>query len=62
MSTNWTTKSTPPPSSTCADWREQQDRCLREIERYQSADQHYLEEGITILEMARGSEGCGLGP
>jgi site-specific DNA recombinase len=33
--------------------RKQQDRCLREIERYQAADQSYLEEGITILEMAR---------
>ena len=36
-----------------ADWRKQQDRCLREIEQRQSADQHYLEEGVTILEMAR---------
>lgn len=36
-----------------ADWRKQQDQCLREIERLQLADQHYLEEGVTILEMAR---------
>lgn len=35
------------------DWRMQQDKCLRDIERHQAADQHYLEEGITILEMAR---------
>jgi hypothetical protein len=39
-----------------ADWRKQQDRCLREIERRQSADQHYLEEGVTILEMARNAQ------
>ena len=39
-----------------ADWRRQQDRCLREIERRQSADQHYLEEGVTILEMARNAQ------
>ena len=25
-----------------ADWRKQKDRCLREIEQRQSADQHYL--------------------
>jgi site-specific DNA recombinase len=39
-----------------ADWRKQQNRCLREIERRQSADQHYLEEGVTILEMARNAQ------
>jgi hypothetical protein len=39
-----------------ADWRKQQDQCLREIERRQSADQHYLEEGVTILEMARNAQ------
>jgi site-specific DNA recombinase len=32
------------------------DRCLREIERRQAADQHYLEEGVTILEMARNAQ------
>lgn len=37
------------------DWRKQQDRCLRDIQRHQSADQHYLEESISILEMARGA-------
>jgi site-specific DNA recombinase len=36
-----------------ADWRKQQDKCLRDIQRHQSADQHYLEEGISFLEMAR---------
>src|SRR6266478_9893855 len=39
-----------------ADWRKQQERCLREIEQRQSADQHYLEEGVTILEMARNAQ------
>jgi hypothetical protein len=29
---------------------------LREIEQRQSADQHYLEEGVTILEMARNAQ------
>jgi site-specific DNA recombinase len=33
-----------------ADWRKHQDKCLREIHRHQSADQHYLEEGIAVLE------------
>ena len=27
------------------EWREEQDRCQREIERHQTADQSYLEEG-----------------
>ena len=39
-----------------ADWRKQQDRCLREIEQRQSADQHDLEEGVSILEMARNAQ------
>ncbi|MEI9899248.1 MAG: recombinase family protein [Hyphomicrobium sp.] len=34
------------------EWRRQQDKCLHEIQRRQSADQHYLEEGVTVLEMA----------
>ncbi len=37
-------------------WRKQQDQCLRDIERHQSADQHYLEEGVTMLEMARNAQ------
>jgi len=31
-------------------------RMMREIEQRQSADQHYLEEGVTILEMARNAQ------
>ena len=36
-----------------AEWRAEQDRCLREIEHHQGADQCYLEEGVKILELAR---------
>lgn len=35
------------------DWRRKQDKCLREIEQHQAADQGYLEESIGILEMVR---------
>jgi site-specific DNA recombinase len=42
--------------SLSVDWRKQQDRCLREIERHQSADQSYLVEGITILELAQNAQ------
>jgi hypothetical protein len=34
-------------------WREEQNRCQREIERHQTADQSYLEEGVRILELAQ---------
>ena len=37
-------------------WRKHQDKCLRDIERHQAADQNYLEEGISILEMARSAQ------
>jgi DNA invertase Pin-like site-specific DNA recombinase len=36
-----------------AEWRAEQDRCLREIERRQAADRSYLEEGVRLLELAR---------
>jgi site-specific DNA recombinase len=36
-----------------AEWRAEQDRCLREIERHQAADQSYLEEGVQLLELAK---------
>ena len=39
-----------------AQWREEQDRCLREIERHQDADQSYLDEGVRILELARNAQ------
>src|SRR5262249_49433612 len=34
----------------------EQDRCLCEIERHQTADQSYLEEGVRILELARNAQ------
>ncbi len=36
-----------------ADWRREQDACLRQIERLKSADQSYLEDGVRILELAK---------
>ncbi len=41
---------------TSAEWREQQNRCLREIERHQSAEQSYMDEGVQILELARNAK------
>jgi site-specific DNA recombinase len=38
------------------EWREEQNRCLREIERHQSAEQSYMDEGIQILELARNAQ------
>ena len=38
------------------DWRKAQDRCLREIERLQAADESYFEQGITLLEMATNAQ------
>jgi site-specific DNA recombinase len=38
-----------------ADWRGEQDRCLREIGWHQKADRNYLEQGARLLEMAQGS-------
>lgn len=35
-----------------ADWRREQDQCLRQIERLKTADQSYLEDGVRILELA----------
>ena len=34
-------------------WREEQVRCQREIERHRNADKSYLSEGIALLELAR---------
>src|SRR5262249_54857450 len=39
-----------------AEWRAEQHRCLREIERHQAADQSYLEEGVRLLELARNAQ------
>jgi site-specific DNA recombinase len=34
-------------------WREEQNSCLREIERHRAADQSYLDEGVQLIELAR---------
>ena len=39
-----------------AEWREEQNRCQREIERHQDADQSYMDEGVQILELARNAQ------
>jgi hypothetical protein len=39
-----------------AQWREEQNRCLREIERYEAAEQSYMDEGVQILELARNAQ------
>jgi hypothetical protein len=37
-------------------WREEQNRCQREIDRHQSAEQSYMDEGVQILELARNAQ------
>jgi hypothetical protein len=37
-------------------WREEQNRCQREIDRHQNADKSYLEEGVALLELARNAQ------
>jgi site-specific DNA recombinase len=37
-------------------WRDEQNRCLREIERHQNADQSYMDEGVQLLELARNAQ------
>jgi site-specific DNA recombinase len=37
-------------------WREEQNCCLREIERRQNADQSYMDEGVQLLELARNAQ------
>jgi DNA invertase Pin-like site-specific DNA recombinase len=39
-----------------AQWREEQNRCLREITRQESAEQSYMNEGVQILELARNAQ------
>ena len=38
------------------EWREEQNRCLRDIERHQAAEQSYMDEGLKILELARNAQ------
>ena len=37
-------------------WREEQFRCQREIERHQNADKSYLSEGVALLELAKDAQ------
>ena len=37
-------------------WREEQNRCQREIERHQEADKSYMDEGVQLLELARNAQ------
>ena len=37
-------------------WREDQSRCLRDIERHQDADESYMSEGVQILELASNAQ------
>jgi site-specific DNA recombinase len=39
-----------------AQWREEQNRCLREIERYEAAEQSYMDDGVQILELAQNAQ------
>ena len=36
-----------------ADWRAEQNRCLRLIEQHQTANESYMDEGVKVLELAR---------
>ena len=36
-----------------AKWRGEQDSCLREIDRHQTANRSYMDEGVELLELAR---------
>ena len=37
-------------------WREEQNRCQREIECHQNADNSYLDEGVALLDLARNAQ------
>ena len=39
-----------------AEWREEQNRCWREIERHQEAENSYMDEGVQLLELARNAQ------
>ncbi len=38
------------------EWRAERERCPRDIERCQSADQSYLEVGVRVFELARNAQ------
>ena len=37
-------------------WREEQNRCQREIDRHQNADKSYQHEGVALLDLARNAQ------
>ena len=37
-------------------WREEQNRCQRKIDRHQNADKSYLDEGVQLLELVRNAQ------
>ena len=39
-----------------AEWRDEQNRCLHDIERHQNAEQSYMNEGVALLELARNAQ------
>ena len=39
-----------------AEWRAEQSRCQREIDRHQEADKSHMDEGAQILELARNAQ------
>ena len=39
-----------------SEWRAEQARCQREIDRQQEADKSYMEEGVQILELVRNAQ------
>ena len=39
--------------SNVEEWREEQNRCQREIERHQNVDKSYKDEGVALLDLAR---------
>ena len=54
---SWITKVTdrPAPGYTPAR-RDEQTRCLRDIERHQEVEQSYMDEGVRILELVRNAQ------
>jgi hypothetical protein len=38
------------------EWREEQRRLQREIDRHQQADESHMDEGVQILELARNAQ------
>ena len=43
------------------EWREEQPRLQREIDRHEDAEQSYMDEGVQILELARNAQACSSG-